>query len=572
MDGSTETAATGGPVVGATQTDHGQPGDSRTEGSLVGATDRAAAQTGDPGAEQARRRRPSRVMTVARRGGWSGAALFVLPYLLFMIVWAYTNPPGAAPDESDHLIKSIGIARLQIGVPYHPTTPNARAVLRRNDSISRVVGIPARLNPQGFLCTAFHPTRTAACQPTHAPAGTGLVAVRTTVGSYPPALYLPIGLAARAMTTPASAFFAGRTVCVLMATLLIFFGAAHLIRWLGRQALLGAFIGFTPIGVFASSVVSTSGVEICGAFAVACVAVVAMRRPESISKAGTQILLAVVGSALILSRQLGVVTFAGLMILMLLRIGWRPIWQLIREHRPPFLISLAVLAGSGVGIYLWERGYDHPSDTGTLFNKAAIGGFNAISFQTVKDGIGNFGWLDTPFFGWAQAAWIILAVVVIGSAALIGRGPDRWSLVGWLAATWLVAFGVYATVFYPIHVGVQGRHMLPFFMLAPVLAGVVAAERLEVLAVDAARRLFALTALVMPLLQLLGLYVNARRYAVGVHGPFLFLSSSAWHPAGGWVPWAVVAVLGAVLLVVVILTSRPRLTRGAELETARVAG
>lgn len=506
------------------------------------------------------------------RGPWTAAAFFVVPYLLLMVVWAYSNPPAAAPDEPDHLVKSLGIAELHIGAKYIPSTPSVGGLARRNDSVSRLVSIPARLNPQGYACMGFHPTITAACQPTQAPAGTGSVVARTTVGSYPPALYLPIGLAAHAMSTPASAFFAGRTVCLLMAALLLFFGAAHLIRWLGRPALLGAFVGLTPLGVYASSVVSTSGVEICGAFAVACVAVVAMRRPGSLAKSGTQLLLAVVGAALILSRQLGIVTFTAIMVLMLLTIGWRPIWHLVRTHRPAFLVSLFVLLGSGAGIYLWERGYDHPTQTGSPFNASALVSFSGYSYRLVRDGIGTFGWLDTPLFRWATMAWILLAVLLVGMAIILGERRDRWSLTGWLVATYLVAFGVYASVFYPIRAGLQGRHILPFFILCPILAGVVVAERLQVLAPDAARRVFGLVALVMPVLQLTGLYVNARRYAVGTNGPYYFFGSSKWHPVGSWAPWTVLAVIGTGLLAAVILACRPAVVRDSEMEAAGVAG
>ncbi len=487
--------------------------------------------------------------TRVRRRPYLTAALFVLPYLILMVAWAGSNPPGSAPDEPDHLVKALGVARLHIGTPFRGTVPDsARGVLKRNASISRVVPIPARLAPDGYRCTAFHPERTAACLPDRPAHRPGTVLRATPMGSYPPFLYLPIGLLARAMSTPTAAFIAARLVGVAMAGLLLFFGAAHLVRWLGRRALLGAFIGLTPMALFASSMVSTSGVEICGAFALAAVAVVAIRRRESLLAPATQLTLAGSGAALILSRQLGSVTFAALIVLMVLRIGLPAVWGLIRHPRPAFVAAMTVLLASLAAIVWWERRYDHPSQTGSAFDRNAVPAFQARAFNLVREGVGNFGWLDTPVPRWVVLAWILLATVAVGLAVVLGAAADRWSLAGWLVALVLVAYVTYATVFYPIQAGLQGRHLLPFFMFCPLLAGAVLAERLGDLDPGALRRLFRLTALVLPVIQFASIYVNARRYAVGDTGPWWFLHSAQWRPAGGWVAWLSIAAVGTLAL------------------------
>ncbi|MCW2903390.1 MAG: conserved hypothetical rane protein, partial [Streptosporangiaceae bacterium] len=345
--------------------------------------------------------------------------------------------------------------------------------------------------------------------------------------------------------------------CALMSALLLWVGAAHLISWLGRPALLGAFVGLTPTAVFSSSVVSTSGVEISAAFALSCIGVVAIRRAESLARPRTQVLLAVVGSALILSRQLGVVTFGAIIGLVLLRVGWGPLWSLIRKYRPTFLASVLVLVAAAASIVWWERGFDHPNQTGSAFDSGALGGFSQTAFSIVRSGIAQFGWLDTQLFRWGITAWLLLAIVLIGLAIVLGDTADRWSLVGWLAATWVVAYVTYATIFYPIHAGVQGRHMIPFFMMCPVLAGVVVVEKLQQFSMPAARRIFGITATVMAVLQLTSLYVNARRYSVGAHGPLFFFGKSQWQPPAGWTPWTLLSILGAVLLAGLILACRP---------------
>lgn len=492
------------------------------------------------------------------RGPYAVAMLFVAPYFLLMVAWALSNPPGAAPDEADQLVKALGVGRLHIGTTYHATVPDsARPIVKRNASISRVVEVPKRLLPTGYKCTAFKPEQTAACLPTHAPHGSGSVAAVTPIGSYPPFLYLPIGLAAHAASTPTRAFLAGRLACVIMATILLFFGAAHLVRWLGRRALQGAFVALTPMALFASAVVSTSGVEICGAFAMACVGVVAIRRKESLLAPSTMFTLGGSGAALILSRQLGSVTFAAIIVLVVLRVGWRCVWELIRRHSAPFVVAIASLIASLGLIVWWERTYDHPNLTGGVFVRAAVDGFDAAGFKLVREGVGDFGWLDTAVPRWVVTAWVMLAVVLVGAAILFGSAADRWSLVAWLVAIVVLAYVTYATVFFPIHAGLQARHLLPFFMLAPLLAGTVFVESLEPLAPHVVRRVFYLTAVVMPTIQFMSLYFNARRYAVGIGHSFDFLGSSKWSPKFGWAPWLTLGLIAAVGLVYVIAASAP---------------
>jgi hypothetical protein len=60
--------------------------------------------------------------------------------------------------------------------------------------------------------------------------------------------------------------------------------------------------------------------------------------------------------------------------------------------------------------------------------------------------------------------------------------------------------------------------------------------------------------------QLLALWENARRYAVGTGGPLNVLDSARWAPPGGWQPWLVLAAAGGllVLLALVPLTRRER--------------
>ena len=46
------------------------------------------------------------------------AALWVLPYLILGISWAIANPPSAAADEHNNLIKILAAGRFDIGEKY----------------------------------------------------------------------------------------------------------------------------------------------------------------------------------------------------------------------------------------------------------------------------------------------------------------------------------------------------------------------------------------------------------------------------------------------------------------------
>jgi hypothetical protein len=489
---------------------------------------------------------------------WVAAALFVLPYFLLGLAWIGSNPPGAAPDEADHLVKALGVARLDVGTRYVGPPLGTNLVAKRNVSISRVVRIPAALAPDGYKCTAFHPTESAACLPAHRPPGDGTVERVTPVGAYPPFLYLPLGVAAAATDSPVRAFLAARLAVLVISCALLLLGAAHLVSWLGRWALLGAFAGLTPMAVFSTSVVSTSGIEITSAFALAAAVVAATRRPESLTRPATQLLIAVSGSALVLSRQLGVVTLGVLLLVGAASLGRYRVWQLIREHRPAFLLSLAALAASVASVAAWELRFDNPSNTGPAFSVASLRAFDSAVLSTVYQGVGVFGWLDSymPFLG--LATWIMLVVLICGLAVLLACSRDRVTLLGVLAAALVTDYVIYAIIFFPVHAGVQGRHMLPMFVFLPLLAGVVVVERLHGSSLrDATPRLYGTVGVLVGALHFFGLYWNARRYAVGSAGSLFFFGREEWSPRFGWVPWLLAGAAGAVTLAAYAVRSRP---------------
>jgi len=90
---------------------------------------------------------------------------------------------------------------------------------------------------------------------------------------------------------------------------------------------------------------------------------------------------------------------------------------------------------------------------------------------------------------------------------------NRAFTLGACAAVVEVAYVTYAIVFAPIGGGLQGRHLLPIFVVVPTLAWVVVAEHLGRSSWPGLVRRQAILVGVVMGWQLVSVLVNGRRYA-----------------------------------------------------------
>lgn len=471
-------------------------------------------------------------------------ALFVLPYTLLGLCWVFANPAMAGPDENAHLVKALGMAHFDIGLPNPAPPLSADPGDVRNASITRIVEIPGRLDPTGYACYIFHSEATAACQPTAARTPEGDVTAATTLGAYPPFLYPVVGWVATLGSDPVSADRLGRLVVLAASVVLLWLACAHLVRWLGPRSLAGVALLMTPMVVFCMGILNTSAIEILGATGMAAVVAVYGRRPESLSRSDTQALVLVSGTALVLSRQLGIVTMAVLTLLLLVLGGWRDVWAGLRDRRVVTWAAVLVPVSSTVAVAVWELGYDHPVLLGPWVSGDSLRAFVDQGVQLTAETIGWFGWLDVRPPEVVNVVWFAAALALVVTGLVLGHRRDRTVVVGVLLVALVVSYVTYSRVFFGINAGLQGRHVLPIFALAPIWSGVVVAERLRA-------RLFAagvrLAAVLLPLVVLVGLYLNAKRYAVGLgptSGPDWFVPAAQWSPPWGWYPWLVLGIAG----------------------------
>ncbi|MBV8161891.1 MAG: DUF2142 domain-containing protein, partial [Acidimicrobiia bacterium] len=182
--------------------------------------------------------------------------------------------------------------------------------------------------------------------------------------------------------------------------------------------------------------------------------------------------------------------------------------------------------------------------------------------------VGKFGWLEWhlpwPFY----ALWGGLVAALAIAALVVGTWRQRAILAALIAGC--VGLAVAFNSVLPTQTGFdfQGRYVLPLVVATPLLAAeIVRANRPlggRVLAAGAA-----VGGVLVAVLQLVGWYLNARRYAVGTSGPRWFAAHAQWTPTGGWPLWIGLAAAGSLCLaasvavaVGPVLVRRPVVERG----------
>jgi hypothetical protein len=212
------------------------------------------------------------------------------------------------------------------------------------------------------------------------------------------------------------------------------------------------------------------------------------------------------------------------------------------------IIAGAILAVDAVAIVVWERLFDNPALTGTLFDAQAWGNFVDTSFLYMRTGIGYFGWNDTVLPGPFMGLWILLLLVTVGAGALVARRSDMWTMVVILLGVGVTAYAIAAIIFWPIGGGLQGRHLIPMFITVPMLAGVVLRERWGAGDGRTLRRFGWFIGVSAAVVHMVAFYTNGQRYAVGASGPVWWLEDAKWAPRWGWWPWLIAFAVGCLLL------------------------
>ncbi len=467
------------------------------------------------------------------------------------LLWAGSNPPGAAPDEPSHYAKAVAAGTGDLTgrpIPFvdlerlHAFSPAALGQVRH---AYRSFTVPRRLRTQtNPPCMAFQRDASAAClaQPRRTPPG----AVYSIVGAYPPWFYLPGGLLSGLAWSVRTGYLLARLGSALAAGLLLAGGGWLLLDRARRPAVLlaGLAIAVTPTAVFLASEVGASGAEGFGAVASAA-AFLRLSRPGRPRAAVWWMAGAVLGLTAA-TRPLAPVWILFGLVIAVARLGARPAVDRVRAAGRPALGAVGLAVVGGIASLGWTQALG--VRTAVQWGRLGHGIRQAWDVAPIvgRQTIAVFGWQDTYApLGLVRVWWVAGLAVSLLALVVTGRRRERGLLVVTAAAVGGLYVAIAAAVFEQNGFGMQGRYILPALVMLPLLGAEILAERLPA---GRPRAVAAGAGVVIALSgvgQLVAWWANSRRYAVGRLGPVWFLPAAQWSPPGGWP----LSVAGASVLV-----------------------
>jgi len=491
---------------------------------------------------------PARQMVVGRGGGatlrW---ALAAGGYALLTLGWVFASPFGAAPDEAAHAVRAAaaGLGQWQgtPAAPYQRTPDRTPAQADILNVQARDFTIPAALLPPD-ACFAGHVDRSAACVNAQAaPATSGTVTTATYETTAPPGVYTIAGVAMQLPLPALPPGYLGRLALAVVSALLLA-GAAWAAGARGSLwPLAGVALAATPTVLFLGSSLGAAGIA---AAAAVCFSTGVLAFWLGPARRGLAPLIGVSGAVLALASAGGAVALLALVIAVL------PLVQLRRLTEPGAVLASAVVTAALVaGLALALDNRQLPPGQADL--GGALPAALAAAPAVLPQAIGVFGWSDVTLPLVAYVTWGGLVLAGVSTALLLGRWRDRLVLLLAAAGALGAATAAEALVLAPVGWDLRGSFLLPILSALPIVAGfVLHAARLHP-RVDVMLVGFAVVGV-----QLLALGENARRYAVGRHGPIDFLGAPQWSPPAGWMPWLIAAAAGGLLILfaLVPLTGR----------------
>ncbi|MGH8885942.1 MAG: DUF2142 domain-containing protein [Egibacteraceae bacterium] len=466
---------------------------------------------------------------------------------LLVLGWLIAEPPFSSPDERDHYsralsVPSTGLIGERIPDYYREDfTPQQLAKVRQEVRWAR---LPAGLSPLGWDCHIYRPQESAACLDRIAPAPDEPTFIPTTVGSYPPWPYLLPGYVGVLARDPGVANVLASGASAL--TCLILLALAALVLWQpdrGAVSEVGLAVALTPMVVYIAASLNPSGPEIAAGAALGA-GLLRLARPAAPTRLAW-ITVAAAGAVLTLSRQMSPVWLVSYGAVFLLWGGLRPAVKLIRAHLAAAGSVLAVLCVSLVVWTVWQSRYG----TEATVSLAPLPDSLLVSWPSAsiwQSFVGKFSYLEYDIPAWIIGGWYLI-VLGLGVAALaLGTARQRLVLLLVAVAAVLAPLLLQAALMRHTGYATQGRHVLPFLVLLPLLAGEVVASRGPLR--GGPRVVLAAVGFAVAALQVSAWYAAARRAAVGTAGTWAFIGRSQWNPPGGWAPWFVVTVTGSVLV------------------------
>jgi hypothetical protein len=488
---------------------------------------------------------------------------------MLVVGWIFGNPPSAAPDEWWHYMRAVSIghgqlvgksggreaARAMVGArPAHQSEESYEDMLATMTQTNRWVQIPPGFSPGWFRCPQVDPNVSARClndSPPIAEAHDWFISAAV----YQPLPYLVPAAISRIVVHPDNLDRTMRAGKALVSLLLL--GAAIFLLWSPRSqlaSLVGLVVATTPMALFLSASLNPSGFEIMSALAFTS-ALLRLTREETEVRftRWAWVIAAVSGFILALSRTTGPVWIILTVAVIVPFGGARAFLTMTLKRKRwsgPALIAvfLAILLNR-----LWEYLYGpRLAFDLTPLLPSLMEGLTQLP-RLLMEQVGVFSYLEFTMPWWAYELWQALAVALVVTALLVSTKWQRLHLLASIVAVLAVPVLLVAATMRHTGFGLQGRYVLAFSLVVPLLAGEILVRQYDRLRALEAHRLFLPCAAIAGFIQFVAWWTNARRFAVGVGGPEWFLSSAEWSPPWGWALWLALAAAGGCLLVVTAL-------------------
>jgi hypothetical protein len=478
---------------------------------------------------------------------------FWIPFAFLAMLstlWALASPLFSIPDENAHAAKAIAQLRGQV---VGAVEPGAKYL---------VVQLPPGYHyNHSAMCYLFVPEDSAHCA-VHFGDGSGSPTFDTWVGAYNPIYYYLVGWPTLLTDHGELGVYGMRIASALLGSVLLAWAfqaalSARRRRWIP----LGLMVVAGPMVLYLAGSVNPNGVEIASAAALwaALLRLLERHRPvpdpaePGLSHGYLWTIVTVSAILLANARSVGplwvVIVVAGCLAV----VGWPATKAFFTRPRNYIWIGVIALGTLFSGVWTLATngaGGQAGENDAPLVGAGAISGVAAMLRRTpafVQQGLGVFGWLDTPL-PWMLYALPIVALAILVILAVSGAGRR---------AAIVVASSVVGALLIPAIVqGVtisrtgliwQGRYGLFLYIAVPLLAAWMlsrpAAARLDFLSARVTRIGLALCALFGPL----AFFSVLRRYTTGFgHGIGAMFTAPEWQPPLGWLTLTVLYGLATV--------------------------
>lgn len=469
----------------------------------------------------------------AKRSRLALAALPALGLALLMAAWIVATPLWTAPDEASHYQRAMSIANGRILGPKldYTNVPGTPAQLRFIDHDTRGVDMPARLSPPDVVCANGKPDVSGSCLE------------EDPNGNFPPLTYFLPAAALRVSHDATTAIWLARVVMAI--TSFVFLLLALALLWDGTGwSILGLLTAVTPMVLFTSSVMNSSGPQIAGSVAFTA-AILRISRAPALAPRWAWVAFVVAGAVTILAGPIGLEFAVVNLALFGALLGRRGIRALrIDSPRPTYLAaSVLITAGLLALIYSHVAGFA-PTIGITPILGSLHQGIQQLPY-VLRDAVGDFGSLTVLLPAAAIWVWWLLVLGVAAVAIWLGDARDRVLMVAVLVVALAFPVLFYAWVDRFTGFGLQGREVLPALLLIPLVAGELVYRRIRPLAHRQSARLALAGALALAAgFQIYAWWYNGQT----VTTPSAFYGQGTWAPPLGWLPWAVIAALGTASL------------------------